>query len=425
MTQATLELANKIRWRIAMPTILFMFISSLDRANISFAAITMRPELGLSEAEYGLASSLVFVGFLAGQVPSILLMQKVGFKRWLALVAVVWGLTGMAMSMVQDAGQLYALRILLGFAEGGLAPGIVLYLSQFATERERASTFATPMLAIPFSLVLGGPISGLLLEMDAPFGLSSWRWMFLAEGLPAVVLGLAALAWFPDRPGDAKWLSETEKTWLSENSADRGARGKKNDWSVLLMPLTWVSSALWFCLLAGAYGIMFWLPVIVDQLTGMSPLRIGIISALPWVGVGLGIYFNSIHSDRTGERFWHVGLPAALCALFIAATVFTGASVWALLLLFLIGLGLGAAQGTFWAMPTALFPPSAMAMGVVAINIAGTSGGLVTPTVIGLVRENSDGFFWPIMLISGVMLLAALLVVLIRLVFFGKGENAA
>jgi MFS family permease len=425
MTTISTSLAHEIRWRLAAPTILFMFLSSLDRVNISFAALQMNSELGLSPSQYGLASGLVFVGFLAGQFPSVLFLQRIGFHRWLSLMAVIWGSAATSLAFVQSAHELYALRVIVGFAEGGLAPGIVLYLSQFATERQRASTFATPMLAIPISIIFGGPISGWLLDMSAPGGLASWRWMFLAEGVPTVLLGIAAYFYFPDTPQNARWIKPEEQAWLATNSANRASEKKTNDWSVLFSPIVLASSCLWFCLLAGAYGIIFWLPQMVSQMTGLSAFQNGLVNALPWIGVGLGIYFNSAHSDRTGERFWHVGLPAAITGTAVIAANFAGAGPFGLLLLFIAGIGLGSAQGAFWALPTSLFGPNTMALGVVTINIVGTSGGIIIPHAIGRVREATGGFNEAALMVGAILLLAGVIVLAIRLMIFHKSSGHA
>lgn len=425
MNELSPSLASNIRWRLAMPSVLFLFLSSLDRVNISFAALHMNADLGLSPSQYGMASGLVFIGFLAGQYPSVLLLQRIGFHRWLSMIAVTWGVAATLQGAVQTPEQLYVLRVIVGFAEGGLAPGLVFYLSQFATERQRASTFATPMLAIPLSIIFGGPISGWLLDMTIPGGIASWRWMLVAEGLPTVLLGIGAFFYFPDRPRDVTWLSTMDRDWLEANAANRPADNQANDWSIIFSPIVLVSSALWFCLLAGAYGIMFWLPQMVDQLTGLTAFQNGLVNALPWIGVGLGIWFNSLHSDKTGERFWHVGLPAAITGIAIMGASFAGAGGLGLLLLFIAGLALGSAQGVFWALPTKLFGPGTMALGVVTINIVGTSAGAVIPQVIGLVREATGGFTAATFLVGSIMLLAAAIVVVIRLKFFKGNADAA
>ena len=258
-------MARRIRWRLAVPTIVFMFLSSLDRVNVSFAALRMNADLGFSPAEYGFGAGILFVGFLLGQYPSIFAQQRLGMRLWLGISALVWGVCAGAMAFIYTPLQFYVLRVVLGFVEGGLAPGIVFYLSQFATERERATTFALPMIAIPISVMVGGPISGWLMETAPPLGLAGWRWMFIAEALPTLVLGLAAMVYFPNRPGEAHWLSDAEKAWLAANAANRTDQRTANDWSVLRQPRIWLCALLWFCLLSGSYGIIFWLPQLVRQ----------------------------------------------------------------------------------------------------------------------------------------------------------------
>jgi MFS family permease len=404
--------AMQIRLRLVLPTILLMLLSSLDRVNISFAALQMNRELGFSPSEYGFGAGILFVGFLAGQYPSILLLQRIGFRRWISLSAIVWGCCAGALGLIHGIPEFYVLRILLGLAEGGLAPGIVLYLSQFATERERATTFALPMVAIPLSIVIGGPLSGWLMQAS-PFGLSGWRWMFFAEAAPTILFGLIALVAFPDTPDEARWLSEADRLRLARGATNRPSR-TKNDWRVLQDPLIWACAILWFCLLSGSYGIMFWLPQMVQQLTGLPPLVIGLINALPWIGAALGTWLNSQHSDRSGERFWHIALPATIAAAALVVAAGAGAGAFGLAALFVVGLALGSAQGAFWALPTSIFTPATFAVGAVAINMCGSAGGLVMPHVIGIAREASGDFHGPTILLAGILLLAAMIVVAVR-----------
>jgi ACS family tartrate transporter-like MFS transporter len=411
-------ISRKVLWRLALPTILFMLLSSLDRVNISFAALQMNAQLAFTPSQYGFGAGILFVGFLAGQYPSVLLLQRIGMHRWMACCAILWGLCAAGIALVHTAAQFYMLRVTLGFAEGGLAPGIVLYLSQFATERERAVTFALPMLAIPLSIVIGSPLSGWLMSISPPLGLAAWRWMLIAEALPTVLLGVAAWFYFPDRPQQVRWLDDRERAWLAANAANPSAAGIVNDWRILRKPMIWASALLWFCLLSGAYGIMFWLPQMIKQLSGLNPLQIGLVNALPWAGAMIGTYYNARHSDRSGERFLHVSVPAVISALAMLAAWAVGGGVPGLLLMFLAGLGLGAAQGAFWALPTSLLTPATFAVAAVAINVAGTSGGIIVPHVVGLVRERTGNFAAPIVLIAGILLLAAALVSYIRRMFF-------
>jgi ACS family tartrate transporter-like MFS transporter len=409
------QIGRKVHWRLGIPGIAFMLVSSLDRVNISFAALGMNGALGLTPAQYGFAAGVLFVGFLAGQYPSVLWLQRVGMRRWLTACSVAWSLCAGGLAFVQTPLELYALRVLLGFAEGGLAPGIVLYLSQFATERERARTFALPMLAIPISIVIGSPISGWLMNLQPPLGVAPWRWMLIAEALPALLLGLAAWFYFPDAPSDARWLSLEERRWLDTHAAHRVRSRTPNDWSVLRTPLVWAAALLWFGLLSGAYGIMFWLPQIIKRMTGVGTLEIGWVNALPWLGAALGMYLNSAHSDRSGERYWHIALPAAVSGVAIACAWAAGDGFAGLAALLIAGVGLGAAQGAFWALPTRMLTQSTLPVAAVAINIAGSSGGIVMPHLIGYVLERSGGFGGPSLLISGVLLASCALVFSMRL----------
>jgi ACS family tartrate transporter-like MFS transporter len=419
------SIGRKVLRRLALPTILFMLLSSLDRVNISFAALQMNGELGFTPSQYGFGAGILFLGFLAGQYPAVLLLQRIGMHRWIALCAVLWSLCAAAVAFVHTPLQFYSLRVLLGFAEGGLAPGIVVYLSQFATERERATTFALPMLAIPMSIVVGSPLSGWLMGMQVPFGLAAWRWMLIAEALPTFALAIAAYFYFPDRPREVKWLNGAEREWLEAHAANRGDGGVRNDWRILKTPLVWASALLWFALLSGAYGIMFWLPQMIKQLSGLNPVQIGFVNALPWVGAMFGTYFNSKHSDRTGERFLHISVPAVLAAAAMLAAWACGPGPAGLAMLFLAGTGLGAAQGAFWALPTSTLTPATFAVAAVAINIAGSSGGLVMPHLVGFVREKSGSFAGPTLLIACMLLIAALLVVCIRRWFFPRSVALA
>lgn len=416
MTDAPIHLAAKIRWRLVYPSILFILLSSLDRANVSFAALQMNDALGMSPSQYGFGAGILFVGFISGQFPSVLLQQRIGMRKWLALSALVWGLAATLMAFVTSREVFYVLRFILGFAEGGLAPGIVLYLRQWTTERERASTFAAPMLAIPFSIIIGSPLSGWLMEMNNPAGMPGWRWMFFAEGAPTLILGVVALFYFPNRPSEASWLSDEEKRWIREHGANKAPENgaEKNDWSAFKDPRVWMSALLWFCLLSGAYGIMFWLPQLVSHMTSLSELEIGLVNALPWIGVALGIYFNSKHSDKTQERILHVAVPAAITGLGIIGASIAGSGVFGLVCLFVAGLGLGGAQGAFWAVPTILLNPRTMAVGVVVINIFGSSGGAVIPHLIGWIREISGSFVIPIYMLAAILFLAAAIVGALR-----------
>jgi MFS transporter, ACS family, tartrate transporter len=403
-------IAGKVRARVAWPCMLFLLMSSLDRANISFAAASMNADLGFTPSQYGFGAGVLFAGFLAGQYPSLFLLQRIGMRAWMSACALLWGLSSGAMAFIDTHAQFYALRVLIGVAEGGLAPGIVIYLSQFATDRERATTFSLPMIAIPVSVVIGAPLSGWLLSQHTALGMPGWRFMFLAEAVPTLIAGCVAAFYFPNSPEQARWLSPDERDWLGRNAARRAGAKEPNDWRVLREPLVPLAGVLWFCLLSGSYGVIFWLPQILRALTGYDAMTIGFVGALPWVGAALGMYFNANHSDRSGERAWHIALPALVAAGALGIAWLAGGGVIGLGALVLAGIGLGAAQGAFWALPTSFLAPASFAVAVVAINTAGSAGGLVMPQLMGIARERSGGFAIPTLLVVAVLLFASVLV---------------
>jgi ACS family tartrate transporter-like MFS transporter len=416
-----LAIVGKIRLRIVLPFVALLVVSSLDRANLSFAALQMNAELGLSHAAYGAAVSAFFVGYLLFQFPSMYLLHRFGARRWIVGSVLAWGGFALGTVFVQDALALNVLRCLLGVAEAGFAPGVVYLCSRWLPKRYRAGAISLTMLAVPLSVTLGGPFSGWLMSIPNPLGLAGWRWMFLAES--ALTLALAAFAWriFVDGPAQAPWLDAGEKDWLRQQvarddedaAAEAALAGVTAGAGFLRSPRLWAAAAVWFVLIAGAYAILFWLPQVARQLTSGSPFEIGLVSAVPWIGIGLGMFFNARHSDRTQERFWHVLLPLLACSACMAAATLPSNGIAALALLFVSGLGLGSAQGVFWTIPTSFLGKDSARNGITAINFVGNLGGLFGPYAIGVVRQATGSFTVPIyamalLLLGGGLLLLAL-----------------
>lgn len=416
---------SKVRARVVLPCVMLAFLSALDRANVSFAALHMNADLGMSPSVYGLGAGIFFIGYLAFQFPSTLLLDKMQARYWIAGSILVWGTVATSMAFLQTPTQFWIARFLLGVGEAGFAPGIVLYLNRWIPARARAGAFAWPMLSIPISIIIGGPLSGWLLSMTNPLGMTSWRWMFLAEGAPALVLAILALGYFRDGPADAPWLSSEEKAWLQDDlEQDRKARtiaqvARKAQ--VFASPRVWLAAAVWFCLLTSAYGIIFWLPQALKQMSDLTPMEIGWLSAAPWVAIGAGMFCNSWASDRTGRRFWHVGVPAVFGAVMLATIPSLGFTPAAFVFLTLAGLGLGAAQGAFWAAPMTFLNGAAVTVGVTLINLTGSTGGLVAPPAIGAIREATGGFAAAVYAMAALMALAAPLLALIA--FLGRGPQ--
>jgi ACS family tartrate transporter-like MFS transporter len=413
---------GKIRRRVVLPFVLLLIISSLDRANLSFASLQMNAELGLTHADYGMAVSAFFVGYLLFQFPSMYLLHRFGARRWITGSVLLWGAFALAMAFVHSAATLYLLRCLLGVAEAGFAPGVVYLCSRWMPARHRAGAIALTMLAVPISVTVGGPFSGWLMSVANPLGLAGWRWMFLAEA--GLTLALAVLAWrlFVDTPAQAAWLDPAERDWLRQQvahddavAAAEGAQAGSSSGARLFRDARlWIAGAVWFVLIAGAYAILFWLPQVARQMSARSAFEIGLVSAVPWLGIGLGMFFNSRHSDRRQERFWHVLLPLLLCSGCLAAAPLAGASTGALVLLFCAGLGLGSAQGVFWTIPTGFLRKEDARNGITAINLLGNLGGLFGPYAIGVVRQSTGSFTLPVQAMALLLLVSALLLLGLR-----------
>lgn len=412
------SISRKIITRLVVPIMVLQVLNSLDRVNISFAALQMNADLGLSAELYGNAVSIFFVSYLLFQFPSSRALKMLGARWWIFGVVLLWGVAATGMAFVQELWHLYVLRFVLGIAEAGYAPGIVYLCSCWVPRKYRAQAIATTMLAVPVSVVFGGPLSGWLLSMETPFDVSAWRWMFFIEGLPAVLLAFVALRIFRHEPLEAPWLSVDEKQWLrSELRQEEAARqgGISSFTQVLTDARILCSAGVWFCLIFGAYGIIFWMPLVLQEMTGLGEFAIGLLSALPWLGVATGMVCVSRHSDKTLERFRHVGFAAltACLALLASATVpWTGL---ALVMLFVFGVGLGGAQATFWTIPTSIMTQAVAASGVVLINLIGNISSLINSTIIGYVREATGSYELAVLLLVAILGLAAVLTLVIAL----------
>ena len=409
-------IGRKVLWRLVLPCALFILMGSIDRTNVGFAALQMNAALGLSGAQYGFGAGVLFVGYLLAKYPSVLLFERIGMRRWLALITFAWGFAASAMAFIQGPLSLYALRVIIGFTEGGLSSGLMLYLSHWASERYRASVLAIPIAAISVAQVIGAPTSGWLLEARNPFAMEGWRWMFLVEGAPAMLLGLFALLHFPDSPSEAKWLSATQRHWLQSNviGASPPRPGASGRWQAIFDPVTWICGGIWFCLLAGNYGVMFWLPQIVHGLSGLDAIGVGLVVALPWMGSAIGLFVNARHSDRTQERFLHVAVPAIAAATGLVTAYLLGPGIPGLLALIIGGTCVGSTVAPFWAIPTKLLPPNSLAIGIVAINIVGSLAGVIVPSLMGLLRDRTGSFLPPTLLLVGVLVTGATLCMLAR-----------
>jgi MFS transporter, ACS family, tartrate transporter len=419
--------SKRILLRLIVPLMVLQVLNSLDRVNISFAALQMNADLGLTVEMYGFAVSIFFVSYLLFQFPSSKALRVFGARWWIFGVVLLWGTAATGMAFVTEVWQLYVLRFLLGVAEAGYAPGVVFLCTCWVPRKYRARAVATTMLAVPVSVVFGAPLSGWLLSMDTPFGVAAWRWMLFIEGLPAVVLAFVALQIFRHEPLQAPWLNSEEKRWLQEDldSEHKAAAGEKitSFRNILLDPRILCSAGIWFCLIFGAYGIMFWMPLVLQEMTMLGELSIGLVSALPWLGVGTGMVLVSRHSDISQERYWHVGLAALVGSVALLASAWSPSGIASLILLFVFGVGLGGAQATFWTIPTSLMSRAVAASGVVFINLIGNISSLINSQVIGFVREQTGSYLWPVVMLAAMLAIAAILVAMIAMLSARKPFN--
>ena len=393
-------------------------IAYLDRVNIGFAAADMQKDLGLSDAVYGFGAGLFFLGYFLFEIPSNLILERVGARLWIARIMFVWGLVSMATVFVKDASSFYALRVLLGLAEAGFFPGMVLYLTYWIPERQRARAGALFMTAAPVSMMIGAPFSEALLKLDGVAGLHGWQWLFLVEGLPAVLLGVVAFAYLTDRPEEARWLPAEDRDWLSTHMArERAARsrhgsGLRHVWSAKVALLC----AIFFLNTFATYGVFLFLPKILREASGFSGFKLSAITVIPFVVALVGMVVIGRHSDRTGERKWHLAACALTGATGLLLAAVSRESVPFIVLSFALSqLGQRAIQGVFWAIPPAFLGGTAAAAGIALVNAVGNLGGFVGPTVVGWLRRGSLSYTTGLLVLAAVLVLEALLVSTLRL----------
>ncbi|BBL79845.1 MFS transporter [Rubrobacter xylanophilus] len=409
--------------KAALRLIPFMFllyiVAFLDRVNVGYAALQMNEDLGFSDAVYGLGAGIFFIGYLLFEVPSNLILERVGARVWIARIMITWGLISSAMFLVQGPVSFYVLRFLLGVAEAGFFPGMILYLTYWFPARERAKMVALFMTAVAVAGVIGGPLSGWLLTFDGVFGLEGWQFLFLAEGIPAILLGFVVLAYLPDGPAQARWLEPEERRWLEETLERENEIKRTHGEHTLRRAMTngrvWLLSLVYFGIVTSLYGISFWLPTIIEEFSGLEEFLVGLLSAIPYLAAAVGMVVFAWHSDRTGERRWHLAVPAALAALGMALTGPAGGSaVLQMAVLTLAALGIYSCLGTFWTLPAAFLSGTAAAAGIALINSVGNLGGFVGPYVVGYIRDLAGANYGAMLFLAAMVLLSGLLVLLVR-----------
>lgn len=407
---------RRITWRIVPFIMLLYFIAYIDRVNIGFAALTMREDLGFTASILGFGAGIFFWGYFLFEVPSNIVLHKVGARLWIARVMVTWGIISGAMAFVEGPTSFYVMRFLLGAAEAGFFPGIILYLSYWFPARHRAGVTAFFMAAAPISTALGSPISAALLEMNGVGGMHGWQWMFILEAIPALILGVIVFFYMTDRPEQAKWLQDDERAWLikamAEENAGKGDGGKHGIISGLANPRVLALALIYFGTSAGLYTLGIWAPQIIKQL-GVSSMTVGFLNAIPPIVSVVAMVLWSRHSDRTGERTWHVVLACIAAAVGLVVAAGANSVVGLIAALTLVNIGISCAKPPLWSMPTMFLSGAAAATGIATINSIGNLGGFAGPAMIGWVKDQTGSFTGGLYFVAGLLVLSAVLTLLL------------
>jgi ACS family tartrate transporter-like MFS transporter len=418
------DLADSTLRKVTLRLIPFLFllyvVNILDRANIAIGKRQMLADLDMSQAAFGLGFGIFYVGYLLFEVPSNLILARMGARAWIARIMVSWGIISSSMMFVTGPWSFYTLRVLLGVAEAGFFPGIILYLSHWFPARERARAVATFMTAAVIASMVGNPISGMILEhMKGIAGLAGWQWLLLLEGIPAIVLGIVTFYYLTDRPEQARWLTDAERSWLAGRMREEEKVRHERHGLSLLRALAdsrvWLLIAVYFTVAMGDNTFGSWLPtLLLDHFPDWSDDQIGFLAAVPSVFALAGMVVVGAHSDRTGERRWHVAGPA-----FLAASgwvlVALAPSPWLVVIgLALTSMGMKSMLPTFWSLPTAFLTGTAAAGGIALINSVANLGGLLGPPFIGLVKDRTGSFTFGLLVMSGVLFIGGILVLCVR-----------
>lgn len=403
---------RRLFWRI-VPFIMFLyFIAFIDRVNIGFAALSMNKDIGLSPAAYGFGAGIFFLGYFIFEVPSNLILEKVGARLWIARVMLTWGIISGAMAFVAGETSFYVLRFLLGAAEAGFFPGIILYLSYWFPQRSRASVTAIFMAAAPISVALGSPLSAALLQMDGVMGIKGWQWMFILEALPALIMAFVTFFYMTDRPAKAKWLPEDEKTWLVETMdaevAARAGAAHSSVWRSLVDPRVLALALIYFGTSAGLYTLGIWAPQIIKQL-GVSTMTVGYLNMIPPIVSVVAMVLWSRHSDRTNERSWHVVIACLVASSGLALAGWSTGLIGVILTLTLVNIGISSAKPPLWSMPTLFLTGPAAAAGIATINSIGNLGGFAGPAMIGWIKQTTGSYAGGLYFVCALLVLSAVM----------------
>jgi MFS transporter, ACS family, tartrate transporter len=403
---------RRVFWRL-IPFLFLLYVCAyLDRVNLSFAALSMRLDLGFSGTVYGTGAGLFFISYALFEIPANLILLRLGPRRWIAIIMVAWGIISSGMALVHSPATFYLLRFLLGVAEAGFFPGVILCLTRWFPAAQRARAFALFITAAPASGVIGAPISTLLLRLDGVASLPGWKWLFIGEGVPSIILGIAAFFVLTDRPEDAHWLAPSEREWLIAEVAAHAPHAAPTHLSdAFRSAAVWLLSAIYFAMSVAFYALTLWLPIVVKSLTHAADLRVIALTTIPYAMAVASMLLVARSSDRTGERRWHLFACLAAAAAAFIATGLIANPILSLVFLFLSTASIWGAIGPFWTFPAFLLRGTAAAGGIAFINSVGALGGGCGPYLMGRVSDLTHSFRGAL-LVTGALLVVAALVAL-------------
>jgi MFS transporter, ACS family, tartrate transporter len=407
---------RKLQIRLIPYLFLLYVVAMIDRVNISFAQLTMNKDLGLNSQQYGIAAGIFFTGYFLFEVPSNLMLHKVGARMWIARILLSWGLVASLTGLVGSIHQLYAARVLLGFAEAGYYPGIVLYLTYWFRQREQARVLSLFLTGFAVNSILGAPVSGFILTHVHWLGLGSWRWLFILEGLPAIALGFLTYLVLPNRPSEAGFLTAEEKRWLQTEleREEEGKWGRRSAMAGMTNLRVWHLAAIYFAMMIGSYTLSFYAPKLVASLSSeYSYSLVGYLVMIPYLAALVGMIFVGRSSDRRLERRYHAATSLLVGGIGFLSLTASRSPFVTMVLLSLLAIGYCSSLSPFWAMPSEFLSGFSAASGIAVINSVGNLGGFFGPSIVGFITERSGALYGGLAFAGGSMLVAATLVLLL------------
>ncbi|MCX6168464.1 MAG: MFS transporter [Ignavibacteriales bacterium] len=412
---------SKVTRRLIPFLFLCYILAYVDRVNVSFARLQMQQDLGMSDTVFGAGMGLFFIGYFFFEVPSNIMLKKIGARFWIGPIMIIWGIVSSSMMLVKSPFGFYLLRFLLGIVESGFFPGVVLYLTFWYTDKYRAKMVAAFMSAIALSGAFGSPMSGWIMsKFSTLYGLTNWQWLFLIEGIPSVIVGIVALYFLDDGPQSAKWLKDDERNLLlnnldkDEKNKSKAEKDRHRLIDIFKSSKVWLLCFVYFGFMMSNYYIGFWMPQLIKDNITTDPWQIGLISIIPWGFGAVAMVVWAHHSDKTGERRWHVAIASIIAAIFLIISGIQNLPVIvSVAVLALATAGILSGLSTFWALPTSLLSGTAAAAGIAWINSVGNLGGFVSPYVVGWIRDNFHNQMYVGLVIATASTISAGLVLLV------------